>query len=91
METIAPTIIFRMGHSFVLLNGRTAVSVTDNLALALRRFNQGSPQIDVVQVRAVPIVTDLSKHQISAVCQWRRGVALGSSGVTHALAPTSIH
>jgi hypothetical protein len=67
METIAPTIIFRMGHSFVLLNGRTAVSVPDNLALALRRLNQGSPQIDVVQVRAVPIVTDLSKHQISDV------------------------
>src|SRR5438067_6207697 len=63
METIAPTIIFRMGHSLVLLNGRTAVSVPDNLALALRRLNQGSPQIDVVQVRAVPIVTDLSKHQ----------------------------
>jgi hypothetical protein len=37
METIAPTIIFRMGHSFVLLNGRTAVSVPDNLALALWR------------------------------------------------------
>jgi hypothetical protein len=33
METMAPTIIFRMGHSFVLLKGRTAVSVPDNLAL----------------------------------------------------------
>jgi len=33
METMAPTIIFRMGHSLVLLKGRTDVSVPDNLAL----------------------------------------------------------
>jgi hypothetical protein len=59
--------VLRMRYSFVLLNRRTAVSVPDNLALALRRLNQGSPQIDVVQVRAVPIVTDLSKHLISDV------------------------
>jgi hypothetical protein len=44
METIAPTIIFRMGHSFVLLNGRTAVSVPDNLCAMRERFTRAARQ-----------------------------------------------
>src|SRR5436305_8718077 len=49
MDTIAPTTIFRMGHSFVLLNGRTAVS------WSAVRFRQVYASDSIVEGRQVEI------------------------------------